>query len=290
MNSSTELFTHLKGAEPFFLLAGPNVIESEDHILRMAHHIKTITTKLGLPLVFKSSFDKANRTSSKSFRGPGMAEGLKILEKVKLAYDVPIVTDVHETIQCEPVGRVADIIQIPAFLCRQTDLLVAAAQTGRIINIKKGQFCAPSVMANSAEKIRLAGNSNVMVCERGTMFGYNDLIVDPRNFEWMREANCPVVADVTHSLQQPAGRKLDGGGVASGGLRELIPCIARTAVTVGVDGIFMEVHDNPLNAPVDGPTQWPLRHLEELLEELMAIARVSKGKQRFNIDLTPYSD
>ncbi|XVF77763.1 hypothetical protein PTKIN_Ptkin14bG0073000 [Pterospermum kingtungense] len=290
MNSSIELFNHLKGAEPFFLLAGPNVIESEDHILRMAHHIKTITTKLGLPLVFKSSFDKANRTSSKSFRGPGMDQGLKILEKVKLAYEIPIVTDVHETIQCEPVGCVADIIQIPAFLCRQTDLLVAAAKTGRIINIKKGQFCAPSVMVNSAEKIRLAGNPNVMVCERGTMFGYNDLIVDPRNFEWMREANCPVVADVTHSLQQPAGRKLDGGGVASGGLRELIPCIARTAVAVGVDGIFMEVHDNPLNAPVDGPTQWPLHHLEELLEELIAIARVTKGKQRFNIDLTPYSD
>ncbi|XP_038992880.1 2-dehydro-3-deoxyphosphooctonate aldolase 1-like [Hibiscus syriacus] len=290
MDSSASLLNKLKAAEPFFLFAGPNVIESEDHILRMAGHIKTITTKLGLPLVFKSSFDKANRTSSKSFRGPGMAEGLKILEKVKVAYDIPIVTDVHETIQCEEVGKVADVIQIPAFLCRQTDLLVATAKTGRIINIKKGQFCAPTVMVNSAEKIRLAGNPNVMVCERGTMFGYNDLIVDPRNLEWMREANCPVVADITHSLQQPAGRKLDGGGVASGGLRELVPCIARTAVAVGVDGIFMEVHDNPLNAPVDGPTQWPLRHLEELLEELIAIARVSKGKQRFDIDLTPYSD
>ncbi|PPS12688.1 hypothetical protein GOBAR_AA07955 [Gossypium barbadense] len=261
MDSSASLLNKLKGADPFFLL--------------------------GLPLVFKSSFDKANRTSSKSFRGPGMAEGLKsfafptilynsgiastlseILEKVKVAYDIPIVTDVHETIQCEAVGRVADVIQIPAFLCRQTDLLVEAAKTGRIINIKKGQFCAPSVMVNSAEKIRLAGNPNVMVCERGTMFGYrkvqspqpcfqhDDLIVDPRNLEWMREANCPVVADITHSLQQPAGRKLDGGGVASGGFRELIPCIARTAVAVGVDGIFMEVHDNPLNAPVDGPTQW----------------------------------
>ncbi|KAK6133167.1 hypothetical protein DH2020_033105 [Rehmannia glutinosa] len=207
------------------------------------------TYRLGLPLVFKSSFDKANRTSSKSFRGPGLAEGLKILEKVKTTYDIPVVTDVHESIQCEAVGRVADIIQIPAFLCRQTDLLVAAAKTGRIINIKKGQFCAPSVMANSAEKIRMAGNENVMVCERGTMFGYNDLIVDPRNLEWMREANCPV---------------LEGGGVASGGLRELIPCIARTAVAVGVDGIFMEVHDDPSKAPVDGPTQWPLRHLEEL--------------------------
>ncbi|KAL6567614.1 hypothetical protein OROGR_001282 [Orobanche gracilis] len=196
--------------------------------------------------------------------------------------------DCHLEDKCEAVGRVADIIQIPAFLCRQTDLLVAAAKTGRIINIKKGQFCAPSVMVNSAEKIRMAGNENVMVCERGTMFGYNDLIVDPRNFEWMREANCPVVADITHSLQQPAGRKLEGGGVASGGLRELIPCIARTAVSVGVDGIFMEVHNDPLNAPVDGPTQWPLRHLEELLEELISIATVSKGKQKFQIDLTAF--
>ncbi|KAI8553208.1 hypothetical protein RHMOL_Rhmol06G0326400 [Rhododendron molle] len=355
-SSSTRLFNQLKTSEPFFLMAGPNVIESEDHVMRMANHIKAITSNLGLQLVCKSSFDKANRTSSKSFRGPGLVEGLKILEKVKVAYDIPIVTDVHESIQCEAVGRVADIIQIPAFLCRQTDLLVAAAKTGKIVNIKKGQFCAPSVMANSAEKIRLAGNENVMVCERGTMFGYNDLIVDPRNFEWMREASCPVVADVTHSLQQPARSKvwiisdiidmcdrfdafeahwnemrirfleaslelernpgdvnapnqihiaeqdeialtaefeklqLEGGGVASGGLRELIPCIARTAVAVGVEGIFMEVHDDPLRAPVDGPTQWPLRHLEELLEELIAIASVSKGKQSFKIDLTPFRD
>ncbi|XP_042431114.1 2-dehydro-3-deoxyphosphooctonate aldolase 1 isoform X1 [Zingiber officinale] len=298
MESTSALFKQLKAAEPFFLLAGPNVIESEEHILKMAKHIKAITSRLGLPLVFKSSFDKANRTSSKSFRGPGLEQGLKILEKVKVAYDLPIITDVHESSQCEAVGQVADIIQIPAFLCRQTDLLVAAAETGRIINIKKGQFCAPSVMANSAEKVRLAGNANVMVCERGTMFGYNDLIVDPRNLEWMREANCPVVADITHSLQQPAGKKvwicinfwLDGGGVASGGLRELIPCIARTAVAVGVDGIFMEVHDDPLSAPVDGPTQWPLRNLEELLQELMAIATVTKGKRAFKIDLTPYRD
>ncbi|CAN6853416.1 unnamed protein product [Brassica oleracea] len=295
MAATSPLYNQLKDAEPFFLLAGPNVIESEEHILRMAKHIKhkifCIEQCAGLPLVFKSSFDKANRTSSKSFRGPGIAEGLKILEKVKVAYDLPIVTDVHESIQCEEVGKVADIIQIPAFLySKTTDLLVAAAQTGKIINIKKGQFCASSVMNNSAEKIRLAGNPNVMVCERGTMFGYNDLIVDPRNFEWMREANCPVVADITHALQQPAGKKLEGGGVASGGLRELIPCIARTAVAVGVDGIFMEVHDDPLSAPVDGPTQWPLRHLEELLEELIAIARVTKGKQQFQIDLTPFRD
>ncbi|KAF2598250.1 hypothetical protein F2Q68_00009455 [Brassica cretica] len=297
MAATSPLYHQLKDAEPFFLLAGPNVIESEEHILRMAKHIKHIATKVGLPLVFKSSFDKANRTSSKSFRGPGIAEGLKILEKVKVAYDLPIVTDLHESIQCEEVGKVADIIQIPAFLsvnlCFQTDLLVAAAQTGKIINIKKGQFCAPSVMNNSAEKIRLAGNPNVMVCERGTMFGYIKLSSPIECFGPfcnLLTANCPVVADITHALQQPAGKKLEGGGVASGGLRELIPCIARTAVAVGVDGIFMEVHDDPLSAPVDGPTQWPLRHLEELLEELIAIARVTKGKQQFQIDLTPFRD
>ncbi|KAL9257039.1 2-dehydro-3-deoxyphosphooctonate aldolase 1-like protein [Drosera capensis] len=279
-SSSTFLYNKLKAADPFFLLAGPNVIESEDHVMRMAGHIKAIASRVGLPLVFKSSFDKANRTSSKSFRGPGMEQGLKILEKVKLAHDIPIITDVHESSQCEAVGKVADIIQIPAFLCRQTDLLVAAAKTGKIVNIKKGQFCAPTVMVNSAEKVRLAGNENVMVCERGTMFGYYDLIVDPRNLEWMRKAKCPVVADITHSLQQPAGRQLEGGGIASGGFRELIPCIARTAVAVGVDGIFMEVHDDPLSAPVDGPTQWPLRNLEELLQELVAIADVADAEKR----------
>ncbi|KAL2634729.1 hypothetical protein R1flu_006208 [Riccia fluitans] len=284
---NSAFFKELKAAEPFFVLAGPNVIESEHHCMKMARQIKSVTDELGLKLVFKSSFDKANRTSIKSFRGPGMEEGLKILERVKVTYDLPIVTDVHESSQCEAVGRVADIVQIPAFLCRQTDLLVAAAKTGRVVNIKKGQMCSSSVMANSADKVRSSGNPNVMVCERGTMFGYNDLVVDPRNLEWMREANSPVVADITHSLQQPAGKKLEGGGVASGGLRELIPCVARTCVAVGVDGIFMEVHDNPLEAPVDGPTQWPLRNLKSLLEELIAIGRVTKGKQRFDIDLTP---
>jgi len=288
--SPSALYDQLKEAEPFFLLAGPNVIESEEHILKMARQIKSVTEKLGLQLVFKSSFDKANRTSAKSFRGPGLEEGLKILERVKTTFDLPIVTDVHEAYQCESVGRIADIIQIPAFLCRQTDLLESAAKTGKIVNIKKGQFCASSVMVSSAEKVRLAGNPNVMVCERGTMFGYNDLIVDPRNLEWLRDVHCPVVADVTHALQQPAARKLEGGGVASGGLRELIPCIARTCVAVGVDGIFMEVHDNPLEAPVDGPTQWPLQNLEELLEELMAIARVTKGKQKFKINLAPVGE
>ncbi|CAM6096447.1 unnamed protein product [Calypogeia fissa] len=290
MASYSPFFNELTAAEPFFVMAGPNVIESKEHIFKMARQIKSVADEVGVKLIFKSSFDKANRTNASSFRGPGLEEGLKILEAVKKEFNVPIVTDVHESYQCEAVGKVADIIQIPAFLCRQTDLLVAAAKTGKVINIKKGQFCASSVMKNSADKIRLAGNPNVMVCERGTMFGYSDLVVDPRNLEWMREANCPVVADITHSLQQPAGKKLEGGGVASGGLRELIPCVARTCVAVGVDGIFMEVHDNPLQSPVDGPTQWPLRNFKQLLLELIAIAKVSKGKQPFKIDLTPVGE
>ncbi|XP_058218556.1 2-dehydro-3-deoxyphosphooctonate aldolase 1 isoform X6 [Rhododendron vialii] len=251
-SSSTMLFNQLKTSKPFFLMAGPNVIESEEHVMRMANHIKAITSKLGLQLVFKSSFDKANRTSFKSFRGPGLVEGLKILEKVKVAYDIPIVTDVHESIQL-------------------VELLIL--------------FRSQPSYADSCRDWK-----NCQHKERPILCSFYDLIVDPRNFEWMREANCPVVADVTHSLQQPARRKLEGGGVASGGLRELIPCIARTAVAVGVDGIFMEVHDDPLRAPVDGPTQWPLHHLEELLEELIAIAGVSKGKQSFKIDLTPFRD
>ncbi|KAL5563494.1 hypothetical protein UlMin_033241 [Ulmus minor] len=180
MDSTATLYNQLKAAEPFFLLAGPNLIESEEHIMRMAKSIKTIASKVGLPLVFNSSFDKANRTSSKSFRGPGMSEGLKILEKVKIAYDIPIVTDVHESIQCEEAGKVADIIQIPSFLCRQTNFLVATAKTGKIINIKKGQFCAPSVMVNSTEKVRLAGNPNVMVCEREQCLDTTEA-VDPKS-------------------------------------------------------------------------------------------------------------
>ena len=279
-----------QGSQPLFLMAGPNVIQSEEHIFKMCRQIKQVVDPLGIEYVFKSSFDKANRTNAASFRGPGMEEGLRVLEHVKTAFDVPIVTDIHEPHQAEPVARVADILQIPAFLCRQTDLLLAAGRTQKIVNIKKGQFCAPSVMRNSAEKVRFAGNPNVMVCERGTMFGYSDLIVDPRNFELVRDAACPVVADVTHALQQPAGRATGGGGVASGGLRELIPCVARTAVAVGVDGLFMEVHDDPNSSPVDGPTQWPLRNLKPLLEELIAIGNVTRGKSTTEIDLNPVGE
>jgi len=287
-------YKELKGASPFFVMAGPNVIQSQEHIFRMCRSIKAVTERCGVPLVFKSSFDKANRTSARSFRGPGVDEGLKVLQAAKTTFDVPIVTDIHETFQAEPVASVADVIQIPAFLCRQTDLLVAAGKTGRVISVKKGQFCASSVMRNSVDKIRGAeggNNPNVMVCERGTMFGYGDLVVDPRNLVWMRDAGVPVLADVTHSLQQPAGRALgDGTGVASGGLREMIPTVARTCAAVGVDGMFMEVHDDPNSSPVDGPTQWPLRNFEALLAELVDIARASKGKEPFDIDLTPAGD
>lgn len=251
------------------------------------HPYASVTARLGITYIFKSSFDKANRTSAASFRGPGIEEGLRVLQKVKDTYGVPVVTDIHEAWQAEEVGKVADIIQIPAFLCRQTDLIVAAAKTGKIINIKKGQMCAASVMRNSANKVRWAGNPNVMVCERGTMLGYTDLVVDPRNLVWMRDADCPVVADVTHALQQPAGRALEGGGVASGGFRDLIPCVARTCIANGVDGLFMEVHDDPSSSPVDGPTQWPLRNLKPLLQELVAIAQATKAKQAMNIDITP---
>ena len=279
-----------KHSNDFFLMAGPNVIQSEDHIFKMCCHLKDITDKVGVKFIFKASFDKANRTSCRSFRGPGMEQGLKILGAVRTAFDVPIVTDIHEASQAAPVSRVADVLQIPAFLCRQTDLLLAAGKTGNVINIKKGQFCAASVMRNSAEKVRSTGNHNVMVCERGTMFGYGDLVVDPRNLMWMRDSMCPVVADVTHSLQQPAGISLAAGAVASGGFRELIPCVARSCVAVGVDGLFMEVHDDPDSSPVDGPTQWPLRNFKPLLEELVRISKASNGKKPFQVDLTPAGD
>lgn len=281
------LYSQLKESTPFFLLAGPNVVQSEEHIFKMCREIKSVTNSCGIKLVFKASFDKANRTSVHSFRGPGIDEGLKILQAAKTAFDVPIVTDIHESFQAEPVSRVADVLQIPAFLCRQTDLLIAAAQTGKIVNIKKGQFCSASVMRNSADKVRSVGNPNVMVCERGSMFGYGDLVFDPRNLMWMRDSKCPVLADITHSLQQPAGVSISAGGVASGGLRDMIPCIARTCAAVGVDGLFMEVHDDPNSSPVDAPTQWPLRNFKTLIEELVAISTASKGKMPFEINLSP---
>lgn len=286
------LFQDLRLAEPFFLIAGPNVIESEEHALGMCRELQRICEEHEIPFVYKSSFDKANRTSISSFRGHGIESGVRVLKQVKTTFNVPVITDIHTKEQAHPVSEVADIIQIPAFLCRQTDLLVAAGETGRVVNIKKGQFCAPSVIRNSVEKVFSTGNKNVLVCERGTMFGYSDLVVDPRNIVLMRDAGCPIVADVTHSLQQPAGIVGAGGSVSSGGLRELIPTIARTCVATGVDGIFMEVHNDPIASPVDAATQWPLRHLSELLSELKAIARASKGRQETHtgavVDLTPF--
>ena len=283
------LFGDLKSSQPFFLMAGPNVIQSEEHIFAMCRELKRVTDELDVPFIFKSSFDKANRTSITSFRGPGIDDGLRILQAVKRTFDVPIVTDIHTEEQAEPVSAVADVMQIPAFLCRQTDLLLAAGRTGRVINIKKGQFCAPSVMRNSAKKVFSTGNENVLLCERGSTFGYSDLVVDMRNIPLMRDAGCPIVADVTHSLQQPAGLAGADGAVASGGSRELIPTIARSCVAAGVDGLFMEVHNDPNSSPVDGPTQWPLRHFPELLAELKAIALATKARTGHNaqLDLTP---
>lgn len=283
------LFGDLKSSQPFFLMAGPNVIQSEEHIFAMCRELKRVTDELDVPFIFKSSFDKANRTSITSFRGPGIDEGLRILQAVKTTFNVPIVTDIHTEAQAEPVSAVADVMQIPAFLCRQTDLLLAAGKTGRVINIKKGQFCAPSVMRNSAKKVFSTGNENVLLCERGSTFGYSDLVVDMRNIPLMRDAGCPIVADVTHSLQQPAGLAGADGAVASGGSRELIPTIARSCVAAGVDGLFMEVHNDPNSSPVDGPTQWPLRHFPELLAELKAIALATKARTGHNaqLDLTP---
>ena len=289
LTESNALFGELKSSQPFFVIAGPNVIQSEEHIFAMCRELKRVTDELDVPFIFKSSFDKANRTSITSFRGPGMDEGLRILQAVKTTFDVPIVTDIHIEAQAEPVSTVADVMQIPAFLCRQTDLLLAAGRTGRVINIKKGQFCAPSVMRNSAKKVFSTGNENVLLCERGSTFGYSDLVVDMRNIPLMRDAGCPIVADVTHSLQQPAGLAGADGAVASGGSRELIPTVARSCVAAGVDGLFMEVHNDPNSSPVDGPTQWPLRHFPELLAELKAIAFATKARtgNDARLDLTP---
>lgn len=265
-------FQTLKNGDNFFVIAGPCVIESEEHCLKMASQIKKICENLGLTLIFKSSFDKANRTAVTSYRGPGLEKGLKILQKVKETYHIPICTDVHEASQCASVAEVADIIQIPAFLCRQTDLLLAAGRTGKIIQIKKGQFCSATTMKHAYQKILSTGNSQVMLCDRGTMFGYGDLIVDYRNLVRMREnPEALITMDITHSLQQPnqSDRSL--------GLREMIPTIARAAVAVGVHGLFMEVHDSPEEALSDSTTQWNLKNLESLLGELISINTVSQG-------------
>ena len=277
--TSRQLYARMTAARPFFVMAGPNVIESRDHCLRMAEAISAIATRLRLPYVFKASFDKANRTSLSSFRGPGLEEGLRVLEDVKSLVGVPVITDVHDAAHCAAVGEVADVLQIPAFLCRQTDLVVAAARTGRVLHIKKGQWCDSSVMEAAAHKAHDAGNRFVAVCERGTQFGYSDLVVDPRNLSWMRKSGGLVTADVTHSLQQPGGQADASGARSAGGLRHLIPTVARACVAAGVDGLFLEVHDEPDASPCDAPTQWPLARLESLLAELADIAAASRWRE-----------
>ena len=259
------------GSGELFLIAGPCVIESEAHALKMAESISAITRELQVPYIFKASYDKANRTSLKSFRGPGLKEGTRILRKVAETHRVPVLTDIHEPEHAEPVAEAVDVLQIPAFLCRQTDLLVAAAKTGRAINVKKGQFVAPWDMRHAVEKVRESGNDRVFLTERGSSFGYNNLVVDMRSLTIMRNL-APVVFDATHSVQLPsAGASENGKPQQSGGQPEFIPVLSRAAVAVGVDGIFMEVHDNPAQAKSDGANALPLSKLKETLLQLLAV-------------------
>ncbi|MCP9828533.1 MAG: 3-deoxy-8-phosphooctulonate synthase [Cyanobium sp.] len=254
----------------FILIAGPCVIESPELVFEVAERVKAITERLGITYVFKASFDKANRSSGGSFRGPGVAEGLEVLAEVKRRTGLPLLTDIHESQQAAPVAAVVDVLQIPAFLCRQTDLLLAAADavrgTGKTINVKKGQFLAPWDMAQVVTKLREAGVEKLWLTERGSSFGYNTLVVDYRGLPQLRALGCPVIFDATHSVQQPGGR-----GSSSGGQREYVAPLARAAVAVGVDGLFMEVHPDPENALSDGPNMVPLHRLEPLLEQLLAI-------------------
>lgn len=256
---------------PIFLIAGPCAIESEQLALDTAGELKEITTRLGIPFIYKSSFDKANRSSRSSFRGPGIEEGLRILSEVKKHIDVPVLTDVHEDTPMQEVADVVDVLQTPAFLCRQTNYILKVAETMKPVNIKKGQFLSPWEMKNVVDKARSTGNEQIMVCERGYMFGYNNLVSDMRSLAIMREANAPVVFDATHSVQLPGAK-----GTASGGQREFIPVLARAAVAVGVAGLFMETHPDPSKALSDGPNAWPLGRIEELLTQLKALDDVVK--------------
>ncbi len=248
------------------LIGGPCVIESEEFTLKMAEEIRKVCDRLNISFIFKSSFDKANRTSINSFRGQSLEQGLEILQKVKDKIGVPVLTDIHESHQAEPVAQVVDVLQIPAFLCRQTDLLLAAAATGRAINVKKGQFLAPWDMKNVVKKLEAAGAKNILLTERGTSFGYNTLVVDFRSFPQMRELGYPIVFDATHSVQMPGGQ-----GNRSGGQREFVPYLARAAAAVGIDALFMEVHENPDLAPSDGPNMVPLAQLESVLKGIISV-------------------
>lgn len=257
---------------PLAIIAGPCVIESLDLCRTVASHAQMVCQRLGLPYIFKASFDKANRTSNASYRGHGLDEGLEVLSAIKAEFGVPILTDIHEAGQAARVAEVADILQIPAFLSRQTDLLVAAGETGRVVNIKKGQFLAPWDMENVVRKVRDTGNDNILLCERGASFGYNTLVVDMRSLPIMRALGCPVVFDGTHSVQQPGGQ-----GTTSGGQREFIPPLVRAAVAVGVDALFLEVHPDPEHALSDAATMLHLNNLEPLLRTAVALDAVVKG-------------
>jgi len=258
---------------PFFLIAGPCVIESEALVLEVAGRLKEITQKHSVPLIFKASFDKANRSSRSSFRGPGLAGGLKALERVRKETGLPVLTDVHEDTPLAEVAAVVDVLQTPAFLCRQTNFIVNVASQGKPVNIKKGQFLSPWEMQNVVDKARSTGNTGIMVCERGFSFGYNNLVSDMRALSVMRSTGCPVVFDATHSVQLPGGQ-----GNASGGQREFIPVLARAAVAAGVAGIFMETHPRPAEALSDGPNAWPLDRMEPLLATLKALDTAVKSK------------
>jgi len=258
---------------PLFLIAGPDTLESEQLCLDVAGKLKEHTARLGMPYIFKGSFDKANRTSGKSYRGPGMDEGLKILETVKKRIGVPVLTDVHEDTPLKEVAAVVDVIQTPAFLCRQTNFIRNAASQGKPVNIKKGQFLSPWEMKQVVEKAASTGNKQILVCERGFSFGYNNLVVDMRGLAVMRDTGCPVVFDATHSVQLPGGQ-----GTSSGGAREHISVLARAAVGAGVSGVFMETHPDPDNALCDGPNSWHLHLMPELLETLMELDRLVKKR------------
>jgi 2-dehydro-3-deoxyphosphooctonate aldolase (KDO 8-P synthase) len=259
-------------ALPLTLIAGPCQMESRDHAFMMAESLKDMCGRLGMGLVYKSSFDKANRTSLKGKRGMGLEKSLAVFADIRKELGLPVLTDVHENAQCAEVASVVDILQIPAFLCRQTDLLVAAARTGRVVNVKKGQFLAPWDMKNVLEKIVASGNPNVLLTERGASFGYNTLVSDMRSLPIMAETGAPVIFDATHSVQQPGGQ-----GASSGGDRRMVPVLARAAVAVGVAGVFIETHQDPDNAPSDGPNMVPLDRLESLLATLMALDKVAKS-------------
>ena len=260
--------------QPFFLIAGPCVIESEQLALDTAGQLKEITSTLGIPFIYKSSFDKANRSSASSFRGLGIEQGLAILEKVKTQIEVPVLTDVHEDTPLDEVASVVDVLQTPAFLCRQTNFIQNVAKQGVPVNIKKGQFLAPWDMTNVVDKAKATGNKQIMVCERGVSFGYNNLVSDMRSLAVMRETDCPVVFDATHSVQLPGGQ-----GSSSGGQREHVPVLARAAVAVGISGVFMETHPDPDKALSDGPNAWPLHMMKELLETMQIIDQAVKSSR-----------